>query len=306
MNVSLRVTEVHMKKSPGAIIFTIFNVLILLFLCISIVFPFVQQIVISFSPPGESDALSLHLLTKHPTLDAYKQIATGSLPNAYFWTVLRTVLGTFLTLLVSVMLAYPLSKRYLLGRKVWVGLIVFTMFFGGGLVPTYLLVRNLHLLNTIWALVLPGMCSAYTIIIVRNFFTSLPAEVEESAYIDGANDIQVFFRIVIPLSAPIIATVALWSMVAQWNSWFDAMIYMTNSKIQVLQILLKSVLESAQNSAMADMTGKVPVSQTEGQLYTSESVKAAILMATTLPILCVYPFLQKYFVKGIMVGAVKG
>lgn len=295
-----------MKKTLSAKIFTGFNVLILLLLCISILFPFVQQVVISFSPPNEADIIGWHLFVRHPTLDAYRQVMVGSLPNAYFWTILRTVLGTFLTITVSCMLAYPLSKRYLVGRKFWVAMIVFTMFFGGGLIPTYLLIRNLHLFNTVWALVLPGMCSAYNIVIIRNFFSSLPAEVEESAYIDGANDVQVFFTIVVPLSAPIIATVTLWSMVGQWNQWFDAMIYLNGSKIQVLQILLRNVLESAQNSATAALAGKVPANEMAGQLYTEESVKAAILMATTLPIICIYPFLQKYFVKGIMIGAVKG
>lgn len=294
-----------MKKSIGSKAFDFLNALILLFLCFTIVFPFLQQIVISFSPPGEADQISLHLFTKNPTLDAYKQILTrGSILPAYFWTILRTVLGTFLTVTISTMLAYAISKKYLLGRKIWSGLIVFTMFFGGGLIPTYLLVRDLHLFNTIWSLVLPGMCSAYTIIIIRNFFTSIPNEIEESANMDGANDIQVFFKIIIPLSVPIIATVTLWTIVGNWNSWFDAMIYISSNKITVLQILLRNVLNSAQDSAL---TNQINTSlDTDGQMYTSESIKAAILLATTLPIIMIYPFLQKYFVKGIMIGAVKG
>ncbi|OPH55981.1 hypothetical protein BC351_29235 [Paenibacillus ferrarius] len=295
-----------MKKSIGARVFDICNVALMVFICLSVVFPFVQQVVISISPPNESSKIGLHLFTKNANVDSYKQIfAAGSMLQAYYWTILRTVLGTTLTVVVSAMLAYPLSKRYLFGRKIWMGLIVFTMFFGGGLIPTYLLIKDLHMLNTIWALVLPGLCSAYTIVIIRNFFTSLPVEVEESAHIDGANDITVFFRIVLPLSAPIIATVTLWSLVGQWNAWFDAMIYISNGKIKVLQILLRDVLNNANDASMASLWGIDNVDMS-GQRYTAESVKAAILLVTTLPILMVYPFLQKYFVKGIMIGAVKG
>lgn len=296
----------NMKKTIGEKIFDIFNVCLMLFFCLTIVFPFVQQIVISISPPNESSKIGLHLYTTEATFDSFKQIfATGSIMQAYYWTILRTCLGTVLTVTVSSMLAYPLSKRYLVGRKLWMGLVIFTMFFGGGLIPTYLLVKNLHMLNSVWALVLPGLCSAYTIVIIRNFFTSLPVEVEESAYMDGANDMTVFFQIVLPLSAPIIATVTLWSLVGQWNAWFDAMIYMTNGKIKVLQILLRDVLNNAQDAALSNIRG-IENADMSGQHYTAESVKAAILLVTTIPIVMVYPFLQKYFVKGIMIGAVKG
>ncbi|MGG1517823.1 carbohydrate ABC transporter permease [Paenibacillus oryzisoli] len=295
-----------MKKSAGERIFNVVNIGIMVFICLTIVFPFLQQIVISVSPPNEASKVGLHLFTSNPTFDAYKQIfATGSLLESYYWTILRTVLGTVLTVVVSAMLAYPLSKRHLLGRKMWMGLILFTMFFGGGLIPTYLLVKELHMLNTVWSLVIPGLCSAYTIVIIRNFFTSLPVEVEESAYMDGANDFSIFFTIVLPLSTPIIATVTLWSMVGQWNSWFDAMIYISNGEIKVLQIILRDVLNNAQDAALANVMGIENVDMS-GQRYTAESVKAAILLVTTIPIIMVYPFLQKYFVKGIMIGAVKG
>jgi putative aldouronate transport system permease protein len=270
------------------------------------VFPFLQQTIISISPPNEASSTGLHLFTSNPTGDAFKQIfANSSLWDAYYWTILRTILGTILTVVVSAMLAYPLSKRYLLGRKMWMGIIIFTMFFGGGLIPTYLLVKELYMLNTIWSLVIPGLCSAYTIVIIRNFFTSLPVEVEESAYMDGANEFTVFFTIVLPLSAPIIATVTLWSLVGQWNAWFDAMIYISNGDIKVLQIILRDVLSNAQDAALANVIGIENVDMS-GQKYTAESVKAAILLVTTIPIIMVYPFLQKYFVKGIMIGAVKG
>jgi putative aldouronate transport system permease protein len=295
------------KKSLGEKVFEIFNITIMVLFCITIVYPFVQQIMLSFSTPNEASIIGLHLWVKNPTLDAYKRLFVSDVIfKAYYWTILRTVIGTCLTVTVSAMLAYPLSKKYYWGRKVWMGLIVFTMFFSGGLVPTYILVRNLHLTNTIWALIIPGLCSAWNIIIIRNFFASLPDEVEESAKIDGANDIKIFFEIILPLSTPILATVTLWTMVGHWNSWFDAMIYITGNKIKVLQIVLRETLNDATQMSGFNELLAISEMDKQGQAYTPESIKAAILLIVTLPILCVYPFLQKYFVKGIMIGAVKG
>jgi putative aldouronate transport system permease protein len=278
--------------------------ILLSLLSLTIVFPFWQQIVISVSPPSEASTVNLHLFTLRPTLDAYKDILrSGVLLEAYAWTIMKTAVGTFLSVIVSTMLAYPLSKKYLIFRKGWMGFIIFTMFFGGGLIPTFLLVRDLRLMNTIWALILPGLCSAYTVVIIRNFFMSLPVELEEAAYIDGANEVMVFFRIVLPLSMPIIATVSLWSIVGSWNAWFDALIYLNDNKIKILQIVLRKTIQEAVNSS--DVLSVYEEVAT-GRQYTRESLQAATLMAVTLPVLITYPFLQKYFVKGIMIGSVKG
>jgi putative aldouronate transport system permease protein len=295
------------RKSRAEKLFDIGNATLLILASVTILYPFWQQLVISFSQPAEAQRIGLHLYTAQPTLDAYKRIFQGNtIFDAYYWTILRTVLGTVLTVLVTSMLAYPLAKTYLWARKFWMWMVVFTMFFSGGLIPMYLLVKNLHLTNTIWALVLPGVASAWNIIILRNFFYSIPEELEESARMDGANDLYVFFRIIVPLSAPVMATVTLWTIVHHWNAWFDALIYITGNEIKVLQILLREVLNDA-----SQMSGLNPLlagseADMDGQHYTSESIKAAILMVVILPIVCVYPFLQKYFVKGIMIGAVKG
>lgn len=287
--------------------FEFVNIAVLLLFCLTIVYPFWQQIVLSFSKPAEAGLIGLHLYTLDPTLDAYKRIFFGGVIfNAYYWTVYRTVVGTILTVTVSSMLAYPLAKTYLWGRKFWLWIVVFTMFFGGGLVPTYLLIRDLHLTNTIWSLILPGLCSAWYIIILRNFFYSIPEELEESARMDGANDLFIFFRIVIPLSAPVIATVTLWTMVGHWNAWFDALMYITGNKIKVLQILLREVLNDANQMSGASNLLVPNEQDLQGEQYSPENIKAAILMVVILPIVCVYPFLQKHFVKGILVGAVKG
>ncbi|KRF18435.1 carbohydrate ABC transporter permease [Paenibacillus sp. Soil787] len=292
------------QKNRSEKTFDFMNITILMVLSLTILYPFWQQLVLSFSQPAEAQLISLHLYTLHPTLDAYKRIFIGdTIYKAYYWTAYRTIAGTLLTVLVTSMMAYPLAKVYLWGRKVWMWIVVFTLFFGGGLVPTYLLVKNLHLTNTVWSLILPGLVTAWNIIILRNFYYSIPDELEESARMDGANDLFIFFRIIIPLSAPVIATVTLWTLVGHWNAWFDALIYITDNKIKVLQIVLREVLNDANQTSGLDPQLAVDL---QGQQYTPESIKAAILMVVILPIVCVYPFLQKYFVKGILVGAVKG
>jgi len=180
--------------------------------------------------------------------------------------------------------------------------IVITMFIGGGLIPTYLLIMNLGMLNTFWALVIPGMISTFSMVIIRNFFMNLPDELEESAKMDGANDILILFKIIVPISLPVIATVSLWTAVGHWNSWFDAMIYVSsNPKMMTLALFLRRIIieNDVLTFSMMDTTERIkPAFQA--------TLKAAVLMLTTLPILIVYPFLQKYFVQGIMVGSLKG
>lgn len=294
------------KRSIGGIIFDTLNVIFMILFCISIIYPFIRQLTISLSPAEEVIRKSFKLYPKKVTFDAYNRVLrNGQIVSAYYWTIIRIILGTLLHLALTTMMAYPMSKKYLPYRNFWTGLVVFTMFFGGGLVPTYLLIRDLKMLNTIWALVVPGAVSAFDLVIVRNYFMSLPQELEESVKIDGGSDIIVYLRIVLPLSKPILATVTLWSVVGHWNSWFDAMIYIHEPKIKVLQLVLRRVmLESNYNYAGFNTAAIGERQQTMS--FTPESIKAAILMVTTIPVLCMYPFLQKYFVKGIMIGSLKG
>ena len=214
-------------------------------------------------------------------------------------SVFRTVIGTFLMVAVMSAAAYPLSKKGLPHRKFFTLLIVITMFFSGGLLPSYLLVQNIGLLDSRWALILPCLINTFWLIIIRNFFIALPDEIEESARIDGANDIHIFVRIVLPVSMPIIATMILFSAVYHWNAWFDALLYMQNPMLLVLQIYLRRLIVSQDDSMIlqALMSTTPPPEQ---------SVKAAVLVFTTMPILIVYPFLQKHFTKGILMGSVKG
>jgi putative aldouronate transport system permease protein len=181
------------------------------------------------------------------------------------------------------------------------------MFFSGGLIPSYLLVRNLGLYNTFWALVLPGLISTYNMIIMRNFFMAIPAELEESARIDGAGEFTILFRIIVPVSGPIIATVILWTMVGHWNAWFDSMIYISTASKQVLQqVLRRMVLEGELQMIELNQLQAIQEVGVSGVVVTPEGVKAAAVMVATIPIICIYPFLQKYFVKGVLMGSLKG
>jgi putative aldouronate transport system permease protein len=296
------------KKSAGEKTFDIFNIIFMLLFAITIIFPFWQQMVLSVSSVSESMKTGLHLFTTNINFRAYQKIfSTNLLINAYYWTIIRVVVGTVLSLIVTAMLAYPLSKKHLPLRNTITGIIVFTMFFSGGLIPSYFLVRDLRLIDTVWALILPMLVGAFNVLLIRNFFMSLPDSLEESAKIDGAKDFTILFRIMLPLSKPIMATVALWMAVAHWNAWFDALIYMNTTRITVVQIYLRRVLIENQ-MALAGINSelKTILKQDQSISFTPQSLKGAILIVTTLPIILTYPFLQKYFVKGIMIGSLKG
>lgn len=285
------------RQTPGDILFDTLNVIFMVLLCATMVYPFLYLISMSF---GNSATMGINLIPKTWDTGAYTRVFRNEyIISGFGNTLLRTGVGTALTVFISICTAYPLSKRKLPHRGLWTGLIIFTMFFSGGLIPSYLLVRGLHLNNTIWSLVLPGLINTFNMIIMRNFFMSLPDSLEESAKIDGANDILILFRIVVPISLPIIATVLLWSAVGHWNAWFDCMIYISEPKKQVLQLVLYRIVMEGNKEMMDNGIN-------ENFFVSSDAVKAATIVVTTLPIMVVYPFVQKYFVKGVMVGSLKG
>ena len=214
------------------------------------------------------------------------------------FTILLVSIFTLISMTMTIMAAYPLTKRHLKGRDVFLFIIVITMFFSGGMIPEYLLVRNLHLLDSIWALILPGAINAFYLLIIKTFFSSIPVELEESARIDGASQYRVLFSVVLPLSLPVLATLSLFYAVGRWNGFMDALLYITNSNLYPLQLrLYEMVVNSQVNSMLEGLSSVAPV---------PESLKAASIMFATLPILLVYPWLQRYFVSGMMIGAVKG
>ena len=233
------------------------------------------------------------------SLDTLKYVVTSKqFLNSFSVSVLVTVAGTFLALSMTAIAAYPLSKKHLWGIKPIIVIYIFTMMFNGGLVPNYLLIRTLKLNNTLWALILPGMINVHNMLIIKNYYESLPDSVEESAKIDGASNIAILFKIVMPLSLPVFATIALFIAVALWNDYFGPLIYINSPNLKTLQLYLRDVVTN-----VADETAK---SVDDAMNLPTEGVRAATIIASTVPILCVYPFIQKHFVKGIMIGSVKG
>lgn len=287
-----------LKQLPADII--IYTLLLLL--SITSVYPFIYTLSISFSTAAEAAQPGFHMYPKQISIAAYQMVFKNQdIYIGYANTIGRTVLGTILALLLCSTLAYAISKSYMPHRKLISFLLVFTMMFSGGTVPTYLLIKNIGLLDNRLVYILPTAVSAYNVIIIRSFFQSLPDSLAESAKIDGANEITILFRIILPISKAVLATVALWVAVAQWNSWFDAMLYMRDNNKLVLQLLLQRIITFNQSQLME--SGRA----TEDMInYNSDTIKSATIIVSIVPILAIYPFVQKYFVKGVMLGAVKG
>ncbi|MBW4085598.1 carbohydrate ABC transporter permease [Paenibacillus sp. S150] len=266
--------------------------------------PFVHVLAQSFS---SHRAITSGLVSLWPvdfSFEAYARVLSqADFIQAFQVSVLRTVVGTLFNVVITSLLAYPLSKTYLKGRSVVMFLIVFSMMFGGGMIPTFLVVKATGLLDTFWAYIIPGAVSAFNVIIIKNFFQSVPAELEESAKIDGGSNLGILFRIVIPLSMPAISTITLFHAVGHWNAFFDTVLYVTNRDLFPLQVYLRELIMFNQ-SGIDNNSGYS--ANMDSTLLAMESLKAAALIASTVPILVVYPFLQKYFVKGLMLGSVKG
>ena len=233
--------------------------------------------------------------------ESYKYIfSSATLPRAFVNTVYITIVGTIIALFFNITLAYPLAKQRIMGRNVILSLITFTLVFGGGMIPTFLVVKGLGLIDSLWSLMLPGAISTWNLIIIKNFFQGIPAELEEAAKIDGAGDMRVLWQIVLPLSKPMLATFALFYAVGFWNSYTSALLYINDLDKWTLQIMLRQIIMLA-NGAIDGSEFDETVARPP-----SESVQMAVIVFGTLPILCVYPFLQKHFTKGVMVGAIKG
>ncbi|MDO4327184.1 MAG: carbohydrate ABC transporter permease [bacterium] len=288
-----------MKKRKISV-FEEFNLLLLGGFCLLVLLPFLHVVSLSFSSP-ESSFAQIRFIPEKFTLQNYVQVFKNKyIYSGFANSIFRTVVGTFLSVLATVCAAYPLSKTYFPHKTFWTLFIVFTMFFSAGLIPTYLWNKQLGLMDNKLVLILPGLISAYNVVIARNFFMGIPESLEESAKIDGANDILIFFQIVAPISKAIIATLALWIAVGHWNAWFDSTLYIRDAGDQVLQVVMRRIVLEGQIAAMELDDPNL------ASAANPETIKAATIMVTTLPILCVYPFVQKHFVKGVVVGSVKG
>ncbi|MGH2557846.1 MAG: carbohydrate ABC transporter permease [Thermomicrobiales bacterium] len=265
-------------------------------------YPFWDQLVLSLSTRAQALQGGIRLLPSPITWDAYREVLDSpELWKAARNTALRVIAGTLFGVYITALTAYPLSRDEFPLRRFWTILIVFTMLFSGGLIPNYLLRKDLNLLDNPLVLILPGL-SAFNVIILRNFFRSIPPDLTDAAQLDGASDWQIWRQIVMPLSKPVLATIGLFIAVAHWNAYFDALIYITDPDLTVLQVVLRRVLLEDQ---LALMMGTGPVTIAEQQRPTPETVKAALVMVTTIPILLIYPFLQRYFIQGTLLGSVK-
>ncbi len=295
----------RLDNSTAGKVFDVFNTVFIILFCISILFPVWDMIVKSLSDSKDISFLSINLFPKHPTLETYKYcLSDPKLLIAAKNSVLRTIIGTLYHLIVCSLAAFALTRTGMPLLKPITALFLITMFFSGGLIPSYLNIKDLGLMNTFWVYVIPGGFSMYNTLIIRNYFFSIDRSMEEAATVDGASMLQIMLLIIIPLSKPVLATVGLWQMVGQWNSWFDNMIYARDESLLTLQYMLRRIMNDV--SAMNDATNAYAAVTDTSAHFTSETVIAATTMITILPIICVYPFLQKYFVKGIMLGAVKG
>ena len=291
----------HFQRSRGEKLFDVLNVTVLTVVALLALYPFVYVILLSFATASDVARGGLMVWPRNFSLICYEMILNDPwFMHGFANSLLRTATGVAATLLMTALAAYPLSRPGLPWRRQLIFYILFTMLFSGGLVPKYLLMKNLGLIDNRLVLVLPLMLTAFNVIILKNFFQQIPPSYEEAARMDGASDLAILFRIFVPLSKPALATIALWTAVIHWNAWFDAMIYITSNDKQVVQIFLQRIV--IENS-VKDMQFGTP-NLDEGS-YTPDALKAATVVVTVLPILAVYPFVQRYFVKGITLGGVK-
>ncbi|MFQ9695916.1 MAG: carbohydrate ABC transporter permease [Zhenhengia sp.] len=261
---------------------------------------------LSFNDGADAAKGGIYFWPRVFTLDNYKEVfADGKIMKSYGITIARTFIGTSLSLIVTTLAAFALKEEKLPGRKIITMLITFTMLFGGGMIPTYIQYKNLHLLNSFWVYVIPGMVGVTNLLMVRTFFESIPDSLEESAKLDGCGYFKIYTQIVLPLSKPVLAVVGLYTAVGHWNDWFAGAFYMNSSKLWPVQTVLQQMLSRAMASSQEVKTASQAIAQANSAV-TSDSLKMAAVVITTVPILCIYPFAQKYFAKGAMIGAVKG
>jgi len=281
---------------------TIVNTLAALILVV-VLYPLIFIVSASFSDPALVLNGEVLLWPKQVTLDAYRNVLQNDqIWNGYLNSIIYAVVGTIINLIMTTLAAYPLSRPDVPGRGFFMFIITLTMFFGGGLIPTYLLVKNLGMVNTMWALIVPGAIATYNLIVMRTYFqTSIPWEIQEAALIDGCSNWRLLTSIILPLSKPILAVMVLFYAVGHWNSYFSALIYLGDKDLYPLQLVLREILMISQSDAVDG--GNVGL---ESKVLLAESIKYVVIIVSSLPVLIMYPFVQKHFVKGVMIGSIKG
>jgi putative aldouronate transport system permease protein len=291
------------RRTKSEYIFDNINVLIMIFICAITIYPIWYVIVNSLNDGIDAMRGGIYWWPREFTLENYVAVfANPGIVTSFGVTIAKTIIGTITHVFFTAMVAYGISRRDLVGRKYYMIIGIITMFFSGGLIPYFLLIRDLGLFDNFLVYIIPTMFNFFHLIIFISFFRELPTSLEEAAKIDGANDFKIFIKVIIPLSMPVIATIALFQGVYQWNDYFAGVIFVNNPDLQPIQTYLyKVVAESSSNQMMANAPGGITT-----KTVTSQSIKLATMVVTTLPIMLVYPFLQKYFVKGMLIGSVKG
>lgn len=281
---------------------TVINIFMALVIFLAL-YPIWYTVIVSFNNSEDTLRGGIYWLPRQFTFESYKMVFQDrSILNAFVVTIVKTVIGTVVSVFFTAMVGYAFSKRHIMGNRVYTIIGTVTMFFGGGLIPTFILYKNIGLYDNFLVYILPAMFNFYNMIIFMSFFRELPAGLEESAKLDGANDFTIFIKLIFPLSMPVVATIALFNGVAQWNDYFTGVMYINDAAKQPIQTFLYRIIASASASkAVVSMPAGISVQQ-----VSSQSVRLATMVVTTLPIVCVYPFLQKYFVKGMLIGSIKG
>lgn len=296
----------RIKSEKRDIVFHIINYTFLTICMILIIIPLMNVVSQSVSAPSAVLNGKVTLLPVDFTLKTYSYVFKDKLiMTGYMNSIIYTVLGTIISVIITLIAAYPLSRTTLFGKGWFMLIFTFTMLFNGGMIPTYLLIKDLNMIDTMWAIILPNALSVYNMVVARTFFiNTIPNELYEAAEIDGASDFRVFLKIALPLSKSIIAVLVLFYAVGLWNVYFDAMIYLNSSELYPLQVVLRNIMTSASTqSKMVEATGAV---QSTDMLAITEALKYATIVAASVPVLLLYPFVQKHFVKGVMIGTLKG
>ncbi|MBQ8947751.1 MAG: carbohydrate ABC transporter permease [Lachnospiraceae bacterium] len=303
MEKAIRSKSEFFRVSLGDKIFLLCGYTLLALFVAAVIGPVVYIIIASFMDPITLQNKGIVFDLSKWTLTAYERVMTNSqIWTGFFNAVLYSVLFALLSVFITLLCAYPMSRDDFKGKKIFNAIFIITMFFGGGLIPTYLLISNLGLLDSMWAVILPGSFSVWNMIIARTYYKGIPAELREAADVDGANELVFFFKILLPVCKPLIAVLILWQFVGMWNSYFDAMIYINSASKQPLQLVLRAIL--IQNEPDPGMIADMQSTAQRAQL--AELLKYATIIVSSLPLVVMYPFFQKYFDSGIMVGSVKG
>lgn len=291
------------RKTKGEVIFDLANNVFMLCICFITLYPIWYVLINAFNDGKDAMLGNIYWWPRMFTFKNFEAVfASPGIMRAMWITVAKTAIGVVAHVFFTAMVAYALSRKDLIGGKIYILMGTVTLFFAGGLIPSYLLMRDLHLLENFWVYIIPVLFSFYDLIILMTFFREIPDGLEEAARIDGANDWSIFLRIVLPVSMPVLATIALFHGVYQWNDYFTGMIYINNEGMQPIQTYLyRVVAQSSSNQMMVAVQGSALT-----KTVTSQSIKLATMVVTTLPIVFVYPFLQRYFVKGMMIGSIKG